>query len=71
MFETTHCVQTSEIDKYYPNFLPPLNGPHTAKLCFSLVLNAIWGKITENWLSQNEAQKYSEILYIATIFVMG
>ena len=34
---------------------------HTAKLCFSLVLNPIGGKITENWLSQNEEQKYSEI----------
>ena len=41
-------------------FLQPLNEPNTAKLCFLVVLNHIWGKITENRLSQNEAQNYSE-----------
>ena len=31
------------------NFFSPQSEPHTAKLCFSVVLTHFWGKFTENF----------------------
>ena len=66
--ETTPSIQTSKIGQIFKkNGFSTQNERYTAKLCFSVVLNHIWGKFTEilsflskKWLSQIEALVYSK-----------